>query len=160
MRNLTASDRSALIRLASSLPKGDPTRSAILAGLNRKAASYDREPRRVPMGEWRKFSVTFKAFLDGSLPCIQNLQLTHEIQGLDDFDLEEALVGVDGNGSFISLFDGRSEALYEGPKVPSEKAEAFVAQVSKSILAGKIPSSFKQVMNELVARSEQWFPQY
>ena len=34
MRNLTASGRSALIRLASSLPAGSPERRAILAGLN------------------------------------------------------------------------------------------------------------------------------
>ena len=33
MRNLTASDRSALIKLASSLPAGSPERKAILAGL-------------------------------------------------------------------------------------------------------------------------------
>jgi hypothetical protein len=33
MKNITASDRSALIKLASSLPKGDETRRAILAGL-------------------------------------------------------------------------------------------------------------------------------
>jgi hypothetical protein len=32
-RNLTASDRSALIKLASTLPKGSPERKAILAGL-------------------------------------------------------------------------------------------------------------------------------
>jgi hypothetical protein len=33
MRTLTASDRSSLIRLASGMPKGDPTRHAIIAGL-------------------------------------------------------------------------------------------------------------------------------
>ena len=33
MKNLTASDRSALIRLAASLPKGSEERRAILAGL-------------------------------------------------------------------------------------------------------------------------------
>jgi len=40
MKNLTASDRKSLIRLASSLPKGSPERKAILAGLEKKAASY------------------------------------------------------------------------------------------------------------------------
>ena len=38
MRRLAASDRSALIKLASSLPAGSPERKAILAGLTRKAS--------------------------------------------------------------------------------------------------------------------------
>ena len=37
-RNVTASDRSALIKLASSLPAGSPERKAILAGLDKTAA--------------------------------------------------------------------------------------------------------------------------
>lgn len=37
MKNLTASDRKSLIRLASSLPAGDKSRRAILAGLNKVA---------------------------------------------------------------------------------------------------------------------------
>ena len=44
MRNLTASDRSALIKLASSLPAGSPERKAILAGLqgsSNKTATRD-----------------------------------------------------------------------------------------------------------------------
>lgn len=36
-RPLTASDRSALIRLASTLPKGSPERKAILKGLSKQA---------------------------------------------------------------------------------------------------------------------------
>jgi hypothetical protein len=36
-RTLTAADRSALIRLASTLPAGSPERKAILAGLGKKA---------------------------------------------------------------------------------------------------------------------------
>ena len=44
-RSLSASDRSALIRMASTLPKGSPERKAILAGLR-------TEPSRVaaPVG--------------------------------------------------------------------------------------------------------------
>ena len=42
MKSLTASDRKSLIRLASSLPKGDKSRRAILAGLNKvKVAAID-----------------------------------------------------------------------------------------------------------------------
>lgn len=49
MKNLTASDRSALIRLAASLPKGDENRRTILAGLNslnlkvRTSSGFDAE---------------------------------------------------------------------------------------------------------------------
>ncbi len=38
MKNLTVSDKNTLIKLASSLPAGDPSRKAILAGL--KTAGY------------------------------------------------------------------------------------------------------------------------
>ena len=40
-RNLTASDRSALFRLASTLPKGSPERKAILKGLSKSASMND-----------------------------------------------------------------------------------------------------------------------
>ena len=43
MKNLTASDRKALIRLASTMDKGSPERRAILAGLN-KVVSNLRAP--------------------------------------------------------------------------------------------------------------------
>ena len=43
MRELTASDRDSLIKLASSLPKGDETRKAILAGLSQKIAAMSDE---------------------------------------------------------------------------------------------------------------------
>ncbi len=55
-RNITASDRKSLIRLASTMPKGSPERKAILAGLSRSARmawSSDSGP------EW------FRAFLKG-----------------------------------------------------------------------------------------------
>lgn len=38
-RNLTAQDRSSLIRLASSLPAGNPTRKAIIAGLQLQSSA-------------------------------------------------------------------------------------------------------------------------
>ena len=44
-RTLTASDRSALIRLASTLPKGNPTRRGILAGLKRIAEEEEAKPK-------------------------------------------------------------------------------------------------------------------
>ncbi len=43
-RILTASDRTALIRLASSLPKGSPERKAILAGLSSTSRTAASDP--------------------------------------------------------------------------------------------------------------------
>ena len=48
-RKLTASDRSALIRLASTMPAGSPERKAILAGLKTARFSSSSEIMR----EWR-----------------------------------------------------------------------------------------------------------
>lgn len=44
MKTLTASDRESLIKLASSMPKGDETRKAILAGLKSASYSFDQTP--------------------------------------------------------------------------------------------------------------------
>ena len=53
-RSLTAADRSALIRLASTLPAGSEERKAILAGLSKKAEAP--APRGVDMAAWQQFS--------------------------------------------------------------------------------------------------------
>ena len=56
-RSLTASDRSSLIRLASSLPKGSPERKAILAGLKSKRRPRVADLPDAPMGyEWKDVS--------------------------------------------------------------------------------------------------------
>ena len=60
-RSLTASDRSALIRLASSLPKGNPTRRGILAGLKRVAEEAEEEAK--PKGGKKKPGSMLKKFL-------------------------------------------------------------------------------------------------
>ena len=43
MNKISSQDRSALIRLASTLPEGDETRRAILAGLTKLAAPYKHD---------------------------------------------------------------------------------------------------------------------
>ena len=60
-RNLTASDRKSLIRLASTLPKGSPQRKAILAGLKKTSGyadhTYDGELlQAVQSAGWRNHS--------------------------------------------------------------------------------------------------------
>lgn len=51
MKSLTASDRETLVRLAASLPKGDKTRRAILAGL------LSKEAASAPNDIWRAYVV-------------------------------------------------------------------------------------------------------
>ena len=59
MRTLTASDRSALIKLAASLPEGSPEKKAILAGLqgSSKAASLGKNWTK----PWANFRVSTKS---------------------------------------------------------------------------------------------------
>ena len=69
-RTLTASDRSSLIRLASTLPVGSPERKAILAGLAQtKVAAADLvdETYRAVRDRWFKFNATMLTFLQGQL---------------------------------------------------------------------------------------------
>ena len=52
-RSLTAADRSALIRLASTMPAGSPERRAILAGLQGSATKTAGGPNTE--AEWQEF---------------------------------------------------------------------------------------------------------
>jgi len=70
MKSLAAADRKSLIRLASSLPKGDKGRRAILAGLKRIAASSYVLHRNPTIGDYGKeygaaFLGSNEAFPDG-----------------------------------------------------------------------------------------------
>jgi hypothetical protein len=64
MRKLSSSDRSALIRLASGMPKGNPTRRAIIAGL-RTAGAFDEAVK----GKKFKNPETGNDVVFGSLPA-------------------------------------------------------------------------------------------
>lgn len=59
MKFLTASDRESLIRLASSLPKGDKQRRAILAGLKKVSAEW---PKVTPEAKSHPFYQNLSAF--------------------------------------------------------------------------------------------------
>ena len=85
-KTLTASDRAALIRLASAMPVGSDERRAILAGLNRTAAAS---------GSGRvAISVKYKKMTDGNPPkpffsvTFKGSGSTHET---------EVALGEDGN---------------------------------------------------------------
>lgn len=64
---LTASDRSALIRLASTMPVGTDERRAILAGLARTASLLIRLPSSYPRGA-EKYADKFDNKVPGIVP--------------------------------------------------------------------------------------------
>jgi hypothetical protein len=66
-RVLTASDRSALIRLASTMPSGSEERRAILAGLVRTAGLNIRLPSSYPRGA-EKYADKFDNKVPGIVP--------------------------------------------------------------------------------------------
>ncbi len=57
MKTFTAADRTSLIKLASSLPEGDETRKAILAGLMGKEASDLSSVAKLLVASLEKFSL-------------------------------------------------------------------------------------------------------
>jgi len=64
-RSLTAADRSALIRLASTLPSGSEERRAILAGLSKSAATrYDHNGQLMTLAELAREAIGKDVFVD------------------------------------------------------------------------------------------------
>ena len=64
-RSLTAADRSALIRLASTLPSGSEERRALLAGLKKSAATrYDHNGQLMTLAELAREAVGKDVFVD------------------------------------------------------------------------------------------------
>lgn len=100
MRNLTASDRSALIRLASSLPAGSPERKAILAGL---------EPRGLAAVSGK---ATYVNALDNLADLAELVENAQEI--IDGFNLHYASKRVAGMDPRIVSERQISKKLTEG----------------------------------------------
>jgi len=114
-RTLTASDRSALIRLASSLPAGSPERKAILAGLSKTGTA--RSGWDYSDAEWAKLAMdsakslgatTVKEYLlkakraKGSSPSDGSSgQYDHWIQVLSEVLREIGFPEEDTSGSFV-----------------------------------------------------------
>ena len=114
-RNLTASDRSALLKLASTMPVGSPERKAILAGLSKtgtKRSGWDYSD-----AEWAKLAMdsakslgatTVKEYLlkakraKGSQPSDGSSgQYDHWIQVLSEVLREIGFPEEDTSGSFV-----------------------------------------------------------
>lgn len=80
MRNLTASDRSALIRLASSLPAGSPERKAIFASLG-KTANHSSTLADSLKKKWH--NVTYDPGLNQGMASVGGLKITFYESGND-----------------------------------------------------------------------------
>lgn len=84
-RTLTATDRSTLLKLARSLPKGDETRRAVLAGLKEAGASD------VPQKKWDQMDtaarVKFLKTDPDMYPMGEHLPLVDRMSKLDWKDL-------------------------------------------------------------------------
>lgn len=111
MRNLTASDRSALIRLASSLPAGSPERKAILAGL---------EPRGLAAVSGK---ATYVNALDNLADLAELVENAQEI--IDGFNLHYASKRVAGTDPQIASEYEISKKLTEGQKLADQTVEAM-----------------------------------
>ena len=98
MKSLTAADRKSLIRLASSLPKGDKSRLAILAGLKKSARglssdSVKREWRSQDSAEEQR-EVLGRA-LAGTYEVLQTVSnLAKKTEGSDTKSVQNALRSV------------------------------------------------------------------
>jgi hypothetical protein len=106
MRTLTASDRSALIRLASSLPAGSPERKAILAGL---------EPRGLAAVSGK---ATYVNALDNLADLAELVDNAQEI--IDGFNLHYASKRVAGMDPQIASEREISKKLTEGQKLADQ----------------------------------------
>lgn len=98
MKNLTASDRKSLIRLAASLPKGDKHRCEILAGLKKSARglssdSIKRDWKSQDSAEEQR-EVLGRA-LAGTYEVLQTvLKLSKDTEGSDTKSVQNALRSV------------------------------------------------------------------
>jgi hypothetical protein len=119
VRNLTASDKSALIKLASRLPAGDKTRRVILAGLNKSASRGVNVPDRHILDNAK---VTGNARVSGDARVIDNAQVSGDARVYGDAGVfgkariggTAAIIGGTWDGSEGEILKG----LWKAPGVP------------------------------------------
>ena len=100
-RTLTAQDRSALIRLASSLPKGSGERRAILAGLSSVAAYVSDKNLLRTLKRWNHPALTDAA----GLQEWRNSAVTifHEFEVRNPYDFKEYMERDMGQGQVLPI---------------------------------------------------------
>jgi|APSaa5957512622_1039677.scaffolds.fasta_scaffold12239_3 hypothetical protein len=148
---LASSERKSLTKLASSMPKGDPMRRAILAGLKKAGRvqiyQMDADDLRT---SWQN-STPFK---DGEYPwmaVVSGAQVTSE-----DIDeefggsswgsppegtVEEAIVVADAKGLFIMFLfeDGEQRNFISNARLDSQSASQEVKSIGQGLSRNKLP---------------------
>ena len=129
-RNLTASDRKSLIRLASTLPAGSDERKAILAGLKKTAASYFDmffKEKRLP---YRVFEVTDSQGISHIIPNEAVIEAIKATTGREKAKIQETIRRIDFmNGDVNDYLEHLARGLaeqYSGAlRFASSKRQAF-----------------------------------
>lgn len=131
-RTLTASDRSSLIRLASSLPKGDEMRRAILAGLSKSAltAGTVRAFIEVASSKLTQYDQRLEAKQPNMYRLGHYLRALNEVRG----DVKDVMddAGPEALGRLRASFERRFRSL---PPIT-----ATIKQIDEYLASGKMPS--------------------
>lgn len=159
-RTLTASDRSSLIRLASSMPVGSPQRKAILSSLGKTAGSKVASDEIYPFnqGDWNIWAGAeswgppyeehdpFIAYLDLKIPWehVSDRVRGRELEDRTPTNKWEGVMIGDARGISldISSSDTELQFLYSEEADPDEIYSMMKAAL-RSLKSGKIPSWLK-----------------
>ena len=136
--NITASDRKALIRLASSLPKGSEERKTILAGLKKTSSGIRRSGR--------PGSYVWDAAVKLRRPIVTDYGTYDdraEVSGsAEGFEIE--LWAKDGDSETMAFTDD-----YNLPSVDEGDLEDYISQslggIEKDLLRGEVPEGFESL---------------
>ena len=146
--NLTASDRKALIRLASTLPKGSQERRVILSGL-KKAAGKLRSFNQYDWNNWSGAS----PFGDDSEPLIGDFgplktPVLEDDEGEPDEAFLEGTIIVDGGGVTLAFFDdeGEEKNYFSRERFGNpEEGQKVALKVLQELERGKLPRGFREL---------------
>jgi hypothetical protein len=148
-KSLTASDRSALIKLASSLEKGSDERKAILAGLAKTSGVRPREMTQSDLGSGFGGS---RPFGDGGNPWLASVRkprltaediyywLEEEDEPSGDVASADVVADANGIGIYLQLEDGGDINVYSAVRdTDSAWAEEAVGNVARGLERGRLP---------------------
>lgn len=156
MDKISSKDRSNLIRLASSLPAGDPNRKAILSSLTKKKASqnkliYSGKPHLFTRNDWNAYAGA-EAWLDaqGNIlhqPWILEAEIFgsfEDIRGFENPGEIKVLLIADSQGLVLELSneEGWIESLTDSEELEPSEGPGMLKMLLRSLLSGRVPAGF------------------
>ena len=134
-RNLTASDRKTLIKLASTLPKGSPERKAVLAGLGRMASTRTAASETIKP----RFKV---ALTDIQSNGDRSLRVKGRMTGQNNIGVEDA-TPFECTVSFAEMM-----GLFVVDEIykPRAYTPAFISLLNVAFSSGNIPDELGSVL--------------